>query len=305
MPEGPEARRIVDKLRPRIKGKNLLCLNIQESIKNYSELQERYKLCESLFPTIILDLITVGKQLYFYLDNGLILNSGLAMTGIWVYDKPLNHTRLIMNFGEEYDRFLVSRFKLYFNDVRKMGNFYILTPEEASQKMSKSYRYDLMNVISPQLDIDKKVLAVLPSSFFEIPNEEIFCNLITYWGHKKPNQTISEWLLDQSNISGIGNYIKSEALYLARLNPHRPVSSLTIDDMKRLYNSTIWVMSESYKKGGLTFGDFLDPDLEKGMYNTFVYNRKGKLDNYGLEIQETKQRGSNERNTFWVPSIQI
>ena len=42
-------------------------------------------------------------------------------------------------------------------------------------------------------------------------------------------------LLDQKNFAGIGNYIKNDALYLARISPHRKTHELTTEEITHLY----------------------------------------------------------------------
>lgn len=303
MPEGPEARLILDKLRTRLKGKILIDIIVFDRMKNYELIKERYNLAKNCFPSKILDIITVGKQIYFYLENKLILNSGLGMSGIWLHNQKLNHTSLILNIGKIEDRFCIVEDELYFNDISKRGNFYILTPYEVNDKISKNYRNDLMNVIKPQNDIHHEVVKLLSKTFFDIIDKSKFYEILKTSSLKKPDQHINEWLLDQKNISGIGNYIKSECLYLAHISPFRKISSLNINEVYYLFDSILYIMKKSYDSGGLTIGDFYDPDYKKGSYETLVYGKVGKLDMYGHPIQ--KLVGNNQRTTFWVPNVQL
>jgi formamidopyrimidine-DNA glycosylase len=52
---------------------------------------------------------------------------------------------------------------------------------------------------------------------------------------KYPKKTLPEILMDQKMFSGIGNYIKSECLYRAKLNPHRTVNSISHLRKKKNY----------------------------------------------------------------------
>ena len=227
------------------------------------------------------------------------------MNGLWLYNKPLDHTRLIMNFGKKSGIFDIVEFRLFFNDTNGIGNFYIMTPPEAAIKMTSSYRFDMFNMVKEQENINKEVLSLLPKSFFERPDEETFCAILMASSKKNNDVLISNWMLNQKNVTGIGNYIKSESLYLAKINPFRPIDSLTLNDMKMLYHSILNVMTESYNKGGLKTSHFMDPDFEKGSYETIIYDKKQMFDVNGREIISSKKKGEKDRNTFWVPGYQI
>ena len=45
--------------------------------------------------------------------------------------------------------------------------------------------------------------------------------------------------MNQQLISGVGNYIKCEALFLSKLSPHRILSSLNLNELKLLFNENI------------------------------------------------------------------
>ena len=42
-------------------------------------------------------------------------------------------------------------------------------------------------------------------------------------------------------VSGLGNYIKNDALYLSRIHPNRKSNSLTNKEIKLLYNNILFV----------------------------------------------------------------
>jgi len=66
-------------------------------------------------------------------------------------------------------------------------------------------------------------------------------------GCRKP---VAEALLDQAVVCGIGNVAKSEALYSARIDPRRPATALTPEELQRLGLAVHAVMWESYRRGG-------------------------------------------------------
>lgn len=43
--------------------------------------------------------------------------------------------------------------------------------------------------------------------------------------------------MDQKTISGIGNYLRADCLWLAKISPHRLVKSMDDNEIKELYHS--------------------------------------------------------------------
>jgi endonuclease-8 len=54
----------------------------------------------------------------------------------------------------------------------------------------------------------------------------------------KPNEMISDILLDQSIFSGVGNIIKNEVLFICRLQPERKVQTLSLAKLRFLIRET-------------------------------------------------------------------
>ena len=109
--------------------------------------------------------------------------------------------------------------------------------------------------------------------------------------------------MDQSVIAGVGNYVKAEALWLARLSPHRAVSSLSDHDKKVLNHSIQTVLRESFQNGGATLRTYKNFDGSEGQYSSrfAVYNQSTDPD--GNEV--VKEKTDDGRTTHWVPNVQV
>ena len=105
----------------------------------------------------------------------------------------------------------------------------------------------------------------------------------------------------QGYLSGIGNYLKCEALYAAKLSPYRLISSLNDSEIITLYQEITRIAKESYHSKGESFLTFRDPDSNKGRYsfNFQVYGRD-KIDNYSIQREKT----GDGRSTYWVKELQ-
>ena len=58
-------------------------------------------------------------------------------------------------------------------------------------------------------------------------------------------------LLDQNAIAGIGNLLADQALWLAKINPRRPVRDLTRNDLNRLYRAVLASVASAVGTGGV------------------------------------------------------
>ncbi|WNG16188.1 Fpg/Nei family DNA glycosylase [Cystobacter fuscus] len=56
-------------------------------------------------------------------------------------------------------------------------------------------------------------------------------------------------LLDQARISGVGNILRAEALFLARLPPHLPAAELRPDDFERLWTVLRELLEDAARDG--------------------------------------------------------
>lgn len=77
---------------------------------------------------------------------------------------------------------------------------------------------------------------------------------------------IKAFLMNQKNVSGIGNMYMHDILFNARLHPKMKISDMNEDDIKRLYNSIKDILNLSREKGTFAYeSDFFG---QKGGYTT-------------------------------------
>lgn len=98
----------------------------------------------------------------------------------------------------------------------------------------------------------------------------------------------------QDIISGVGNYLRSDILYTAKLDPRRSVSSLTDAEWKTLYKTVRKVSEDSYKAGSTA----KYTGVSSG-YVPVIYQHTE--DKHGNEVCKFK---NGSQTVFWVPDIQ-
>ncbi|HUA15826.1 MAG TPA: bifunctional DNA-formamidopyrimidine glycosylase/DNA-(apurinic or apyrimidinic site) lyase [Verrucomicrobiae bacterium] len=104
-------------------------------------------------------------------------------------------------------------------------------------------------------------------------DRESFARL--FRGRKTP---IKSALLNQKLLRGVGNIYADESLFRARIRPRRRASSLTRDELTRLFHSIREVLKEAIALGGSSISDYVDADGEEGFFQLQhrVYGREGE-----------------------------
>jgi formamidopyrimidine-DNA glycosylase len=111
-------------------------------------------------------------------------------------------------------------------------------------------------------------------------------------------------LLDQRTVAGIGNIYADEALWRARLHPHRPAGSLDRLEVAALHRALRDALRAGIARQGATLRDYRGPDGTSGsMQDEFrVYGREGEpCRRCGRPIEKARVAG---RGTWFCPACQ-
>jgi endonuclease-8 len=113
--------------------------------------------------------------------------------------------------------------------------------------------------------------------------------------------------LDQSFLAGIGNYLRSEILFSAGLNPWQKPRELNKEQHKRLAQESLLVSTQSYKTRGITNNLKRSAALKKQgcsfeQRRFKIFNRES-LPCYECGTSIVNTPGSNRR-LYWCPSCQ-
>ena len=94
-------------------------------------------------------------------------------------------------------------------------------------------------------------------------------------GRKTP---IKSALLNQKLLRGVGNIYADEALFRAGIRPRRRASTLSREELGRLYHSIREVLREAITAGGSSSSDYVDADGDEGFFQLQhrVYGREGE-----------------------------
>lgn len=251
MPELPEVETVVRTLAPDVTGKkicSLICLN---SSSWADELD--YKCLAKIRPAIR-RVGRKGKLLLLYFEpfsyagyEIFALAFHLKMSGRLFYyanqKESEKHTRIILE--------LENKETVFFDDARKFGYCRFLT-----NKSAENWNF--------WKKLAKDPLEMQADEFIEVVA-----------GRKT---SIKSVLLQQDIVSGIGNIYADESLFLAKIAPQRKASSLSANEMQRLYQCIRDVLEESIAFCGSSIKDYRTAKGDVGSFqNKFkVYGREGK-----------------------------
>ncbi len=113
--------------------------------------------------------------------------------------------------------------------------------------------------------------------------------------------------LDQRFLAGVGNYLRSEILWAARLHPKRRPDDLSSRELDRLARATLRISRRSYRTRGLTVPQSLARDLEArgwsyGKRRFQVFSRAGgACHTCEAKIEHATM---SSRNLFFCPRCQ-
>lgn len=84
---------------------------------------------------------------------------------------------------------------------------------------------------------------------------------------------IKKVLTDQSAIAGVGNAYSDEALHAARLSPYKPARKMTEEEVTRLYDALVRVLSDAVARSAGLAASGLKSEKKSGMA---VHGRAGQ-----------------------------
>jgi len=215
MPEGPETRRMADKINKSLKGKNILGFKFyHKSLIQFADLKKVF----------IKDVLSRGKAVIIRLDNGFSIISHNQLYGKWTFHRP--GTVIKSN----------RQLRIEFTTKSKVVRLWSATDIQIFRSSSE-FDHSYLKKIGPD---------VLDST----TTTKIIISILK--GKKACRRALSSVLLDQSIISGLGNYLRSEILFFASLQHTQKVSNINDQQVLDLAISIKEVSIRAYLQKGKT-----------------------------------------------------
>jgi len=257
MAEGPLVHYYAAKLRKVLSGKYARIEFGVRSLKKYEPELKRVR---------IRDVEAYGKQFRIRLADNRTLLVHLMMWGSWK----------IFPRGKPWDR------------DKKRARLVLRT----STYDAVAFSAPVVRLLSPEdLGPDTRWGSLGPDPLRpDFSSREFFKRLSEY-----PAKPIGEALLDQTIVSGVGNILRIEILFAARIHPRRLVDDLTPQDRQRLLRWTKRLMKQWLDEKSLDEGEEKETWIR-------IYRRSGKpCPRCGGKVESFRQRG---RITFGCAGCQ-
>ena len=155
---------------------------------------------------------------------------------------------------------------------------YVLKFDNVDFYLQDRRRFSKLNVVT-----EKKHNKILDKLGIDIYSKEFTLKEFQKMLYDR-KQNISALLLNQSILAGVGNYIRNEALYMAKVSPKRISNTLSEKEIKKLYQAIKKVYAANIGNKSYTFK---------------VYGREKDIKGNKTKIEKIAGR-----DTYWVASIQ-
>lgn len=272
MPEGPEIWRTADKLNQALADKVITeCFFYHEDLKPYEEVLKGRQV-KKVEPK--------AKALITYFDNDLCMYSHNQLYGKW----------FTVTSGAEASTGRSLRVALHNADhsalLYSASEIQILDQQEVSD-------HPYLKKLGPDV--------VHPDTSYE----QI---LAQYQDDVFQNRKLTTLLLDQAFLSGVGNYLRSEIMFYARVDPRKKLRQYSDAKKEKLAEASRLLARRSYETKGITNDLAIVEALRREgasrkEYRHFVYGRTGSFcHKCGTQIEEDKTGG---RKVYFCPSCQL
>jgi len=260
MPELPEVETIRLALQPRIENKVIKSFSQSNKNLRINISPQRSGLAKKIINKKIKAVARRGKNMLWFLDRGILLIH-LGMSGKIFWRDKNSITAKHQHWQIEFSKI---NQKLAYVDARRFGGIAYFKNYQQIEEYLKHGPEPLQKI--------------LPKFFNKFLVQPSFDEKYIFEKTRNTSKSIKAWLMDASNVTGIGNIYASEILFLAKINPQCSASNLILNQCKLLFNATQKILTKAIKAGGSTLRDYQKVDGNFGNYQDkfLVYNRENQ-----------------------------
>ena len=282
MPEGPEVAYISDEMHHAIHGKKLQAMRIVKGRYITHGPPAHYKDFNAALPLTCESVKNKGKVIFITFSGGWTVIVKLGLTG-WLYTTDIPHWKpdyknVLFYFGNNQTvESSPSAQTMTFTDVRSYGTLTFTKDPAFVEKEHAKLGLYIMDANTTWPVFWKAVQVVTAK---KTAHSETIENLVTD---------------QQKLVCGIGNYLKAEVFYLARIAPMRKVATLSEKEWHTLFKAM-------KKKTAQMIKALRREKTHPGTYFNSMKIYQQEKDPLGNEVK--KYKTSAGRTTHWVPAVQ-
>ena len=314
MPEGPECTLHAEFLDAACRGMQIRRASIMSgrylgdgATPGRGAPPDQWDQLQSALPASITAVRSKGKFIYWTLrstaEDHLTLWSTLGMTGAWAL-APSEHARICLELvddgaaaadGPPSDG--QAALRLWYNDQRNFGTVTVCVDEAKLEAKLASLGPSWLPPGGLGLD-----------AFREIIQRQ--CK-----GKRGAAVPVAKFLMDQSKTAGIGNYILSETLFLARIWPWARCGDLSDEEWTAVHEAASDVIERSYRsQRALAEANAAEAVAARGAGTRSLSATRGTTFTFELHVFRRTQtasgmavrhsEGPHKRSIFWVEELQ-
>jgi formamidopyrimidine-DNA glycosylase len=311
MPEVIEVREYADFLLRKVKGEKIKKILILKGRYKKHKPFDGFKDLSGALPLKILDIDNKGKFMYIHFSNDFYLGISLGLTGGWFY-KARGSKRYIHGLnGERYvdtdiddslhpsgvQKTPTKAEKYYENALKHLNVEFVC--ESGSFYFYDQLSFGSMMLFSSREELDKKLKTLGVDIMKPETTFELFLESMTHKTNMK--KAIGNALMNQKRLSGVGNYLRADALWVAKINPFRKVGDLSHVELKRLYHALrLLIWGQYNRKRGVQLNIIGKRDKLPQDYGRTFFVYQQDEDIYGKVVKkEQLYEGSQIRYIYY------
>ncbi len=225
----------------------------------------------------VLSVTARGKHVLMTFSGDLILHTHMRMNGSWHIYRPgerWHAPRHEMRICVDTEKYVAVGFNI------PVAGF-LTSAQLARHEQIQALGPDLTDPDCDRIEVHRRMAALATEPLHDV-------------------------LLNQRVVAGIGNVLKSEVLFVARINPFMQAGELADEAFDRLMNAARRLMDMNTREStslppvfGRRTTSSLDPSA-----TLYVYGRQGKPCRACGSAIEARKTGLDARLTYWCPRCQ-
>lgn len=222
MPEGPEVFSIVNVLEQYIKGSNLVDMELVSG-KYVSKGIGNFDIFKQFFPLKVVSFNSKGKFSWIEFEEvSYIGENDIEQKIKWYMSITYGLKGILTLFERKYNRII---FKFKTDEVDKVES------ENINLYYDDQVSYGNITLYYDKRELDKKLSEIGR----DLIKDEITSKEFVRICRSRNHMYMTEFLMCQKYVSGVGNYVKTDSLFLARIPPESKISDLTDERLENFF----------------------------------------------------------------------
>lgn len=235
MPEGPEVRRAADKIEKALRGKKIERAEfVHASLTNAGSF---------IVGSTLLRVDTYGKAFVLVFDSDVAIYVHLQLYGVWKTGRATTHPSTTRSL------------RIRMESAKNHASLYSAT-DIALLHIKDIPNHPYIKKLGPDLLSSKSSVAQISRRM---------------QGKSFARKAIGGQLLQQSFFAGVGNYLRSEILFIAKIHPTQVIGKLTPEQRLALARSIYHTTQRAYESGGITTSDEFVQEAKKKRKRRYLY----------------------------------